>query len=115
VQPLAGALGELRGDLHGLGSLLFLYPFALVVLLVLVLHGAPSDAVGAVLLAVLILCGVEGLLVNLLGSLGQVILDAVRKLGDLLVGHRVLLQMLAYTTLVTVCLPPRGEAFGPRQ
>src|SRR5215203_2069221 len=87
MQPLAEALSELRGDLHGLGSLLFLYPVALLVLLVLVLHGAPSDAVGAVFFTVLILCGVEGLLVDLLGVLGQIVLDVVRKLRDLLVGH----------------------------
>src|SRR5829696_7591371 len=91
MQPLAEALSELRGDLHGLGSLLFLYPVALLVLLILVLYRAPGYPVGAVLLAVLILCGVEGLLVDLLGSLGQVVLDVVRKLCDLLVGNRVLL------------------------
>jgi hypothetical protein len=33
---------------------------------------------GAVLLAVLLLCGVEGLLVDLLGVLGQVVLHVVR-------------------------------------
>jgi hypothetical protein len=87
VQPLAEALSELRGDLHGLGSLLFLYPVALVVLLVLVLHGAPGDPVGAIFLTVLLLGGVEGLLVDLLGVLWQIVLDVVRKLRDLLVGH----------------------------
>src|SRR5215208_6654059 len=71
---------------------ILLDPIALIVLLVLVLYRAPGDAVGAVLLAVLILCGVERLLVGLLGSLGQVVLDVVRKLCDLLVGHRVLLS-----------------------
>src|ERR671910_369219 len=87
MQPLAEVLSELRGDLHGLGSLLFLYPVALVILLVLVLHGAPGYPVGAILLTELILGGVEGLLVDLLGVLGQVVLDVVRKLRDLLVGH----------------------------
>jgi hypothetical protein len=87
VQPLAEALSELRGDLHGLGSLLFLYPVALVVLLILVLHGAPGDTVGTILLTVLLLCGVEGLLVDLLGVLWQIVLDVVRKLRDLLVGY----------------------------
>jgi hypothetical protein len=62
-------------------------PVALVVLLVLLLNSAPSDAVGAALLAVLVLGGVEGLLVDLLGVLGQVVLHAVRQLRDLLVGH----------------------------
>src|SRR5215207_3264227 len=87
VQPLAEALSELRGDLHGLGSLLFLYPVALVVLFILVLHSAPGDAVGAVFFTVLILSGVEGFLVDLLGVLWQIVLDVVRKLRDLLVGH----------------------------
>src|SRR5215218_9030178 len=81
------ALSELRSDLHGLGSLLFRYPVALIVLLVLVLHGAPGHSVGTILLAILILCGVEGLLVDLLGVLWQIVLDVVRKLRDLLVGH----------------------------
>jgi hypothetical protein len=66
---------------------ILLDPVALLVLLVLVLYGAPGDAVGAILLAVLILRGVERLLVDLLGVLGQVVLDVVRKLGDLLVGY----------------------------
>jgi hypothetical protein len=48
-----------------------------VALLMLVLYGATGYAVGAVLFSVLILCGVEGLLVDLLCSLGQVVLDAV--------------------------------------
>ena len=67
---------------------ILLDPIALIVLLVLVLYRAPGDAMGAVLLAVLILCGVEGLLVDLLGSLGQVVLDVVRQLGYLLVRYR---------------------------
>ena len=46
-------------------------PVALLVLLVLLFHGAPGDAVGAVLLPILILCGVESLLVDLLGPLGR--------------------------------------------
>src|SRR5215213_6116239 len=66
---------------------ILLDPVALVVLLVFVLHGAPGDPVGAVLLPVLLLCGVEGLLVDLLCVLGQVVLDVVRQLRDLLVGH----------------------------
>src|SRR5829696_5559760 len=72
---------------------ILLDPVALLVLLVLVLYSAPGDAMCAVLFSVLILCGVEGLLVlvDLLGVLGQVVLHVVRKLCDLLVGHRVLL------------------------
>jgi len=56
---------------------ILLDPVTLLVLLVLVLNCAPSYTVGAVLLPVLILRGVEGPLVDLLGSLGQVVLDAV--------------------------------------
>src|SRR5215203_5353524 len=91
--PLRGTpITPVLGDLFQAGLLaILLDPVALLVLLVLLLHGAPGNAVGAVLLAVLILCGVEGLLVDLLGSLGQVVLDAVWQLSDLLVGHRVLL------------------------
>jgi hypothetical protein len=59
----------------------------LIVLLVLLLDGASSHPVGAILLTVLIFGGVEGLFVDLLGVLGEVVLDAVRKLGDLLVRH----------------------------
>src|SRR5215203_934510 len=66
---------------------ILLYPVALLVLLVFLLYGAPGYAVGAILLTVLLFCGVEGLLVDLLGVLWQVVLDVVRKLGDLLVGH----------------------------
>src|SRR5919112_2824490 len=68
-------------------SRIALYPVALLVLLVLVLYRAPGDTVGAVLFSVLILCGVESLLVDLLGSLGQVVLHVVRKLSNLLVRH----------------------------
>src|SRR5215213_5776810 len=57
---------------------ILLDPVALIVLLVFVLHGAPGYAMGAILLSVLILCRVEGLLVDLLGSLGQVVLDIIR-------------------------------------
>jgi hypothetical protein len=71
-----------------LRSAILLDPVALLILLVLVLYGAPGYAVGAVLFSVLILCGVEGLLVDLLGSLGQVVLDVVRQLGYLLVRYR---------------------------
>jgi hypothetical protein len=67
---------------------ILLDPVALIVLLVLVLDGAPSHAVGAVLLTVLIFGGVEGLLVDLLGSLGEVVLDAVWQLRYLLVRYR---------------------------
>jgi len=49
---------------------ILLDPVALPVFLVLLLHGAPGDPMGAVLLPVLILRGVEGLLVALLGVLG---------------------------------------------
>ncbi len=42
---------------------------------------------GAVFFTVLILSGVEGLLVDLLGVLWQIVLDVVRKLRDLLVGY----------------------------
>src|SRR4028118_2169905 len=48
---------------------LLLDPVALVVLRVLLLHGAPGRGVGAALLAVLIFGGVQGLLVDLLGVL----------------------------------------------
>src|SRR5215203_1822686 len=108
MQPLAEALSELRGDLHGLGSLLFLYPVALVVLLVLVLHGTPGNAVGAIFLTILILCGVEGLLVDLLGVLGQVVLDAVWQLSDLLVGHLDRPFVACPSILTTPCLRPIG-------
>src|ERR671911_1225169 len=104
MQPLAEVLSELRGDLHGLGSLLFLYPVALVILLVLVLHGAPGYPVGAILLTELILGGVEGLLVDLLGVLGEIVLDVVRKLGYLLVGHIDSLSSLAQGFLPTPCV-----------
>src|SRR4028118_886883 len=63
--------------------LLLLHPVALVVLLVLVLDRAPGRGVGATLLPVLVFRGVEGLLVDLLGVLGQVCLDVVRQLRDL--------------------------------
>src|SRR5919112_169556 len=66
---------------------ILLDPVALLVLLVLVLNCAPGDAMGAVFFTVLILGGVEGLLVDLLSVLGKVVLDVVRKLRDLLVGH----------------------------
>src|SRR5215208_6146061 len=86
--PLRGLrLHPFYGDV----SAILLDPVALLVLLVFVLYGAPGYPMGAILLAVLILCGVEGLLVDFLGVLGQVVLDVVRKLRDLLVGHRVLL------------------------
>src|SRR5215208_3060311 len=69
------------------GSAILLDPVALLVFLVLVLHSAPGYPMGAALLPILILGGVEGLLVDLLGVFGQVVLDVVRKLRYLLVGH----------------------------
>src|SRR5215204_3075335 len=57
---------------------ILLDPVALIVLLVPILHGAPGHPVGAVLFSVLILCGVEGLLVDLLSVLGEVVLDIIR-------------------------------------
>jgi hypothetical protein len=59
-------------------------PVALLVLLVFLLHSAPGDAVGAILLSVLFLRGVEGLLVDLLCFLGEIVLHIIRKLRDLL-------------------------------
>src|SRR5215217_6770748 len=67
---------------------ILLDPVAFVVFLVFLFHGAPGDAVGAILLPVLVLCGVEGLFVDLLGVFGEVVLDVIRQLGYLLVGHR---------------------------
>src|SRR5215213_1747987 len=89
-------------------SRIALYPVALLVLLVLLLHGAPGYPVGAVLLSVLILCGVERLLVDLLSVLGQVVLDVVRQLSDLLVGHLDPLPSLTQGFLPTPCLRPIG-------
>jgi hypothetical protein len=57
---------------------ILLDPVAFLVLLVFLLYGASGGAVGAVLLTVLSLCGVERLLVDLLGVLGQVVLHVVR-------------------------------------
>ena len=48
-----------------------LHPVVVLVLLEFLLHGAPGDAVGAILFSVLILRGVEGLLVDLLSFLGR--------------------------------------------
>jgi hypothetical protein len=62
-------------------SVLFLDPVTLVVLLVLVLDGAPGDAVGALLLAVLLLGGVVGRPVDLLPMLGEVVPHAVRQIA----------------------------------
>jgi hypothetical protein len=70
VQPLMEAPSELRGGLQSLGLLLFLYPVASVVFLDILLHSTPGYSMGAALLPVLLLCGVEGLLVDLLGVLG---------------------------------------------
>ncbi len=52
-------------------------PVALVVLLVLLLDGAPGDAVGAIFFPVLVLRGFEGLFVDLLRVLGEVVLHTV--------------------------------------
>src|SRR3712207_911593 len=82
------------------GITLFGDPVALVVLLVLVLDGAPRHAVGAVLLAVLFFGGAERLLVDLLRVLGQVVLHAVRQLRDHLVRHRP-----TFPSLAKLCLP----------
>ena len=57
---------------------ILLNPVALLVLLVFLLYGAPGDPMGAVLLTVLILRGVEGFLIDLLGVLWQVVLHIVR-------------------------------------
>jgi len=51
------------------------------------LDGPPRDAVGAALLAVMLLGEVEGFLVDFLGVLGQVVLYAVGRLRDHLVRH----------------------------
>src|SRR5215211_6430560 len=63
---------------------------------------------GAVFFSVLILRGVERLLVDLLGVLGQVVLDVVRQLSDLLVGHFDPLPSLTQGFLPTPCLRPIG-------
>src|SRR5215208_6182414 len=65
----------------------FLDPVAFLVLLVFLLYSAQGDAVGAILFAVLLLRGVEGLLVDLLRFLGEIVLHIIRKLRYLLVGH----------------------------
>src|SRR5215212_2748773 len=70
------------------GSAILLDPVAFLILLVLVLNCAPGHAVGAIFLTVLLLGGVEGLLIDLLGVLWQVVLDALWQLRDLLVRHR---------------------------
>jgi hypothetical protein len=65
----------------------FLDPVAVLVPLVFLLHGAPGDAVGAILLSVLLLRGVERLLVDLLGVLGEIVLHIIRELRYLPVGN----------------------------
>src|SRR5215213_9816447 len=70
------------------GSAILLDPVALLILLVLVLYCTPGNAVGAIFLTILLFGGVEGLLVDFLGSLGKVVLDAVWQLRYLLVRHR---------------------------
>src|SRR5215216_4992357 len=70
------------------GSAVLLDPVALLILLVLVLNCAPGYAVGAIFLTVLLFGGVEGFLVDLLGSLGKVVLDTLWQLRYLLVRHR---------------------------
>jgi hypothetical protein len=79
------ANGEV-GRLRSRRSRLFLHPVALVFLLVILLAGAPRDAVGAALLTVLLLCGVKDHFVDLLRVLGQVVLHNARKLVIILYG-----------------------------
>src|SRR5215217_6559435 len=74
------------GGPQGLWSVL-LEPVALVILLVLVLDSAPGDAVGAFLLAVLVLGGVVGRAVDLLRVLGEVVPHAVRQIAQVFVRH----------------------------
>src|SRR5215212_10339460 len=94
---------------------ILLDPVALIVLLVLVLYRAPGDTVGAVLFSVLILCGVEGLLVDLLGVLGEVVLHVVRKLRDLLVGHLGPPFVACPSILTTLCVRPIGPGLTIRK
>src|SRR5215218_3853743 len=94
---------------------ILLDPVALIVLLVPILHGAPGHPVGAVLFSVLILCGVEGLLVDLLGVLGEVVLHVVRKLRDLLVGHLGPPFVACPSILTTLCVRPIGPGLTIRK
>ena len=80
-------------------SVLFGDPVAVLILLVLLLYGAPGDAVGAILFSVLLLCGVKCLFVDLLGVLGKIILYTIWQLRDLLVGHLAPRVQLPSTTL----------------
>ena len=75
--PEPACVGLRLNPFYGSASAILLDPVALLVLLVFLLHGASSDTVGAVLLAVLILCGVERLLVDLLCVLGQVVFHVI--------------------------------------
>ena len=59
-------------------SILFGDPLFVLVLLVFLLYGAPGDAVGPILFAVLLLCGVERPFIDLLGVLGEVVLYTIR-------------------------------------
>src|SRR5918995_2562897 len=72
---------------YGSLSAILLDPVAFIIFLVLLLYGAPGDAVSAIFLTVLIFGGVEGLFVDLLGVPWQVVLHVVRQLRYLLVGH----------------------------
>jgi len=78
-------IGQLYGVLHNPlkeYSILLLDPLsALFVLLVLLLDGAPGNPVAAILLVVLLLCGVVRRSVDLLGVLGQIVPYAVRQVG----------------------------------
>jgi hypothetical protein len=67
--------------------LLFLYPVASVVLLVLILHCAPGHPMGAAFLSVLLFCGVEGLLVDLLCVLGKVASYPLWQINELVVRY----------------------------
>src|SRR5215203_849265 len=68
--------------------LAFLHPLAVLVLLILSLDGAPSDAVGAALLAVLLFGRDKCCQVNLLRVLGKVIHHTVRQVTQVSVWHR---------------------------
>src|SRR5215216_4115626 len=80
-------------------------PVAFLVLLVLLLYGAPGDTVSTILFSVLLLCGVERLLINLLGVLREVVLHAVRQLRYLLVGH--LAPRISWLFYYALSVPPK--------
>jgi hypothetical protein len=70
--------------------------------------GLPTGLLVPVVTTVLVLGGVEGLLVDLLGVLGNIILHVIRQLRDLLVGHLDSLSSLAQGFLPTPCVRPIG-------